>query len=203
MMEEVVVEKLNSDDGGFRKKIIIIIIGVIIVTILLVIVVTSVDSSKGGNLENSATEVVQIFREKYEDAMIVGNTGNVLGIKEKDIWSGGYNFATSGVVIYNLSEKVGSDLNLSAESYILDAEGETYIAFDDENNKTASTDKSFVAFDGKDIIVCLVAKKGGDYYKTQNVSTSKYGKIIKVFDVDVIVGEGKMYSCSNEVNSWK
>lgn len=193
-------KRLNNKGFTLIELLAVVVILAVVMGIAMTSVLSSMNNSRKGSLQNSAESTAQIFQNKYGEAMISGGTGNIFGTKAADgTWSGGYNFATSGTNIYTLSSTVASDLNLSGKAYALD----TAINNVTITSNAATTDKSFIAFDGERIVACLVAENNGSYYVGKAASTSSYGKTVDVLGVTVTIGEGKMYACSNEKQSWQ
>lgn len=193
--------KLNNKGFTLVELLAVVVILAVVMGIAANSVLSSMNNSRKGSLQNSAKSVSQSFQTKYSEAMVTQSMGSVYG----DVMAMGYNFSVATPtkpVFYYLSEELKDELNLSPSTYMLGTSGENNEGLNiNADGASVSVDKSFVAFNGKNVVVCLIANDTGSYYVADfsgsNISTTILNKTVN------FAGENKMWSCSlDNVNSW-
>lgn len=191
--------KLNNKGFTLVELLAVVVILAVVMGIAANSVLSSMNNSRKGSLQNSAKSVSQAFQTKYSEAMVTQSLNNIYG----DILGDGYNFvgaSTENPVFYQLAKNLENELNLSSSTYKLVESGAT-TALTAAADGSYSISNSFIAFNGKTVVVCLFAEKNGNYYVTDfggtNLSTTILDKTVK------FGGTNEMWSCSQEgINSW-
>ena len=205
------MKKLNSKGFTLVELLAVVVILAVVMGIATTSVITAMNNSRKGSLEDSAVSVENAFKTKYSEAMVSGTVSKIyadeMGLTE------GYNFnkgSSDKVVFYYLNEKLRDELNLSPDSYSLDynstieeiqlnTDGKVYISGSGSDAVYDGLSKSFIAFNGSSIVVCLVANETGSYYVANFAKNNE----TKIFTETVKFKENSMWSCSSDdTNSW-
>lgn len=201
-MEKINRKRLNNKGFTLIELLAVVVILAVVMGIAMTSVLSSMNNSRKGSLENSATSVSQAFQTKYSEAMVTQSMNNVYGAEMNLTGaSTGYNFNTASsnnVVFYKLNEALKDELNLSPSTYVLEKANAVSTLTKGENG-ISGVSESFIAFNGKTMVACLVANQSGSYY----VADFAENTTASVLGTTVTFASGSMWSCSLDgVNSW-
>lgn len=206
-MKRINRKKLNNKGFTLIELLAVVVILAVVMGIAMTSVLSSMNNSRKGSLENSATSVAQAFQTKYSESMVTQSMskvyGDVMGLTD----GVGYNFgtaSTSAPVFYYLNKALKDELNLSPSTYILDPATTITTVPKVEGGTNYAPVSSFVAFNGKSVVVCLLAKNSGSYYVADFAEARNdvaiLGQKVNFTNVD---SAAPMWSCSLDgVNSW-
>lgn len=182
-LKNVKKNRLNNKGFTLIELLAVVVILAVVMGIAMTSVLSAMNNSRKGSLQDSAKSVAQAFQTKYSEALVTATANDVYG--GNDPLASGYNFTASGA--FKLSEKLNNELNLSTATYELAGD------IGAVSGGTTPVDTSFIAFDGKSFMACLVAVKSGSYY----VSTA-VGKNVSVEfgDVTYKFSNDTMWACS-------
>lgn len=198
-------KRLNNKGFTLIELLAVVVILAVVMGIAMTSVLSSMNNSRKGSLQNSAKSVAQAFQNKYSEAMITGQTsavyGDVLGSATNNY---NFNVATeSSPKFYYLTDGLKDELNLAPSTYRLTSGISevtmTTVGEGEDAKTTAYAKDSFVAFNGKTVVVCLFANQEGSYYVAE---FAKNNGNTEIFGVDVHFNSDYNNTVGNAIDMW-
>ncbi len=191
------MKKLNRKGFTLIELLAVIVILAVVMGIAATSVIGVMNNSRKNGLQQGAAAVADSFRVAYAEAIMNGNTSNVLGVN-----------ISSTNRIYSLNAETLSKLNITATNYT-EKSGTGVVSADAVTGTTIAMSNSFIYVDSNNnVIACMVAKDGGSYYldqfkgTTAGTTTISTGKTSGSGNATVTIAANNMWACSNGKHSW-
>ncbi len=186
-------KRLNRKGFTLIELLAVIVILAVVMGIAATSVIGVMNNSRKNGLQQGAAAVADSFRVAYAEAIMNGNTSNVLGVS----------IAKTNTV-YGLNASSFTRLNITTQNYTPAANANEVTAA----NLLAAMTTSFIYVDSNNnIVACMVAAKNGSYYLDQFASNAVKDTSLKVGTNPIkIKGAASpnqlMWACSNGTHSW-
>ena len=202
-------KRLNRKGFTLIELLAVIVILAVVMGIAATSVIGVMNNSRKNGLQQGAAAVADSFRVAYAEAIMNGDTGNVLGVNISDTHR-----------IYTLNEDVLKRLNITSTNYTVPPVTGTGASTGIVNwtpvpGATIAMTNSFIYVDNNNnIIACMIARPGGSYDLAQfrgnaavatGITTTRIaqnGTIHATQPATVNIAANNMWACSNGTHSW-